>query len=180
MQLHGIVATVSGKIRLWRGVTNYFEGYFTICEVCTIVLELLAWNFCKPSAISCNESRNGQMLKVSLISQKVFLVVSFPCSLSSITVFCAYSVLPAHSKHAFFHSLCVYLFYYLLCFCLPQGYVMLFLIWKNNEWLLVSTFWIFLFISLTLNLLYFSTIPNTISVIMSPLSEFFPYCMLFV
>lgn len=171
------VSSHSGKIRLWWGVINYFEGS------CTIVLELLVWNFCELSAISCNETRDGQLLKVSLLSEKVFLVFSFPYSLSPITVFHAYYVLPTHSKHAFFPPLCVYLSVWLpflflltirLCAALKKQ------VWKNDEWPQVSTFWICLFISLTLNVLYLSTIANTISIIISLLSEFFPYSMLFV
>lgn len=98
----------SGKFGLWWGLINYSEGSCTITGICNIVLELLAWNFCKPPAIGCHETRDGQLLKVSLL-EKVFLVFSFPCCLSPITVFYGYYVLPTHSKHAFFPPLCVYL-----------------------------------------------------------------------
>lgn len=44
--------------------------------------------------------------------------------------FCANYVLPTHSKHAsFFPSMYICLVYYLFCFCLPQGYVLL---WRSR------------------------------------------------
>lgn len=123
------VSSHSDKIRLQQGVVNYFEWSCTISDIFNVVLELLAWNFHELSAISCNGTKDGQLLKVSLL-EYLSLCFPFPILLPPLLFSVPIGICQLTlNTLSFLSSEYVSLLYYFFCFCLLQGYVLL---WRSR------------------------------------------------
>lgn len=142
-------------------------------------MEFLTCNFNGLSAISCNEAKDHrQLLMVSLWSGKFSLPFPFPILYLPVLFSMPVMICQLTPTHFLSFPLC-YLSVLLPFPSLLNRRLCCSEVYMKKLWMTSSQNPLNLLISLTLTVLCLARVANTVSVIISPLSNFFPYSMLF-